>query len=115
MPSTLVHVALGLLIAAGIVPDLAVGGVNAFYSTDRGWVQTCFERTRPEQRQVRTTKNVDFRTVLDAEKTLADDADAKHVERIFPVAMTGFRAWLLPVAVVVTGVRLRHAKRSEGR
>jgi membrane-bound metal-dependent hydrolase YbcI (DUF457 family) len=116
------------LLAAGIVPDLVVGGVNAlypihdtfytvdgrlFYSTDRGWVQTFVDLSPSEPEPKRTTSNFNFRTVLDAEPTLGVESDdsggdggSQRVERLFPVAMTGFRAWLLPLAAFVTGTRL---------
>lgn len=126
-------VAVGCLFGAAIVPDLVVGGVNAFYplhdqfytvdgrlfySTDRGWIQTFVDLSPPAQTQdgPRTTANFDFRTVLDSEPTLGQDggdggnADSQQrVERLFPVAMTGFRAWLLPLSAFVTAVRLRQA------
>ncbi|MFB6090679.1 MAG: metal-dependent hydrolase [Halobellus sp.] len=123
-------VAVGCVFGAAIVPDLVVGGVNAFYpihdqfytvdgrlfySTDRGWVQTFVDLSPPEpetQQKPRTTGNFDFRTVLDAEPTLGaeGDGDGKRVERLFPIAMTGFRAWLLPLAAFVTAVRLRRSE-----
>ncbi|MFB6252790.1 MAG: metal-dependent hydrolase [Halobellus sp.] len=126
-------VAVVCLFGAAIVPDLVVGGVNAFYplhdqfytvdgrlfySTDRGWVQTFVDLSPPAQPQdrPRTTGNFDFRTVLDAEPTLGQSGgdggsagSQQPVERLFPVAMTGFRAWLLPLSAFVTGVRLRQA------
>ena len=137
---TLAAVAVACLFGAGIVPDLVVGGVNAlypihdafytvdgrlFYSTDRGWVQTFVDLAPAEPGPRRTTSNFDFRTVLDAEPTLgvgdAGDAGggdggggAGRTERLFPVAMTGFRAWLLPLAAVVTGTRLWQAGRTGG-
>jgi hypothetical protein len=112
------------MFAAGIVPDLLVGGINLFYpihdqfytvngrlfySTDRGWVQTFFEQQRSQTEPPRTTANFDFRTVLDAEPTIGANSDqggSQRVERIFPVAMSGFRAWLIPVAVSITAIRL---------
>ncbi|ERG95083.1 metal-dependent hydrolase [Haloquadratum walsbyi] len=126
--------AVGCMFAAGIVPDLVVGGVNIFYplhdafitvdgrllySTDRGWVQTFIESsTSPDSSQLRTTENFEFRTVIDAEPTLGTDADSgggesgqPQVERIFPVAMTGFRGWLLPLATAVISLRLYRARR----
>ncbi|MGQ4554852.1 metal-dependent hydrolase [Halobellus sp. GM3] len=129
-------VAVFCVFGAAIVPDMVVGGVNAFYplhdafytvdgrlfySTDRGWVQTFIERSPGATAEPRTTRNFAFRTVLDAEPTLGvdqtgsggDSGDApERVERIFPVAMTGFRAWLLPLSAVVTGVRLWQAHRT---
>ena len=117
-------VAVGCMFAAGIVPDLLVGGINLFYpihdqfytvkgrlfySTDRGWVQTFFEQQRSQTEPPRTTANFDFRTVLDAEPTIGANSDqggSQRVERIFPVAMSGFRAWLIPVAVSITAIRL---------
>ncbi|RLM57631.1 metal-dependent hydrolase [Halobellus sp. Atlit-31R] len=135
-------VAVACLFGAAIVPDLVVGGVNAlyplhdtfytvdgrlFYSTDRGWVQTFVERSPPEPASRRTTENFAFRTVLDAEPTLGvesaggdsggesgGESRPRRVERIFPVAMTGFRAWLLPLAAFVTGVRLWQSRRAAG-
>jgi len=136
---TLAFTAVTCLLCAGIVPDLVVGGINAFYpvhdafytvdgrlfySTDRGWVQTFVDLSPDEPEPRRTTSNFDFRTVLDAEPTLGaedsgggggdgDGADdgPQRVERLFPVAMTGFRAWLLPLAAFVTGTRLWRARR----
>ncbi|WP_435183403.1 metal-dependent hydrolase [Halobellus sp. EA9] len=129
-------VAVACVVGAAIVPDLVVGGVNAlypihdqfytvdghlFYSTDRGWVQTFVDLSPPEPdsgsgSQPRTTRNFDFRTVLDAEPTLGVEnggdgggGEPQRVERLFPVAMTGFRAWLIPLAAFVTAVRLRRA------
>jgi hypothetical protein len=127
----LAFTAIVCLLGAGIVPDLVVGGVNAFYpihdafytvdgrlfySTDRGWVQTFVDLSPDDPEPQRTTSNFDFRTVLDAEPTLGveesgdggggGDAGQQRVERLFPVAMTGFRAWLLPLAALVTGMRL---------
>jgi hypothetical protein len=125
--------AVGCMFAAGIVPDLVVGGVNVFYpfhdafmtvdgrllySTDRGWVQTFIESsTSSDATQSRTTQNFEFRTVIDAEPTLGADTDSGNaeseqpqVERIFPVAMTGFRGWLLPLATAVTSLRLYRAR-----
>jgi len=130
-------VAVACVVGAAIVPDLVVGGVNAlypihdqfytvdgrlFYSTDRGWVQTLVDLSPdPKQgtgagSQPRTTRNFDFRTVFDAEPTLGvdesgagDGGGPQRVERLFPVAMTGFRLWLLPLAAFVTAVRLRRA------
>jgi len=135
---TLAFTAVVCLFGAGIVPDLVVGGVNAlypihdafytvdgrlFYSTDRGWVQTFVDLSPGETDPQRTTSNFDFRTVLDAEPTLGVEnsgggggngggGGSQRVERLFPVAMTGFRAWLLPVAAFVTGTRLWQARRS---
>lgn len=126
-------VAVGCMFAAGIVPDLVVGGVNVFYpfhdafmtvdgrllySTDRGWVQTFIEPSAsPDATQSRTTQNFEFRTVIDAEPTLGADTDSggveseqPQVERIFPVAMTGFRGWLLPLAAIVTSLRLYRSR-----
>jgi hypothetical protein len=123
------------LFAAGIVPDLVVGGINAFYpihdafytvdgrlfySTDRGWVQTFVDLSPDEPAARRTTSNFNFRTVLDAEPTLGveqsgggggdGNGGSQRTERLFPVAMTGFRAWLLPLAAFVTGTRLWRAR-----
>ena len=128
------------LFGAGIVPDLVVGGVNAlypihdtfytidgrlFYSTDRGWVQTFVDLSPDDPQPRRTTGNFDFRTVLDAEPTLGVDQSGggsgggddgpQRVERLFPVAMTGFRAWLLPLAAFVTGTRLWRSRRAAER
>jgi hypothetical protein len=96
---------------AAIVPDLVVGGVNAFYplhdafytldgrlfySTDRGWVQTFVDLSPEEPAERRTTGNFDFRTVLDAEPTLGvertdgGDGSPERVERLFPVARRAF-------------------------
>ena len=134
---TLAAVAVACLFGAGIVPDLVVGGVNAlyplhdafytidgrlFYSTDRGWVQTFVDLSPEEPAPQRTTSNFDFRTVLDAEPTLGvesagdggGDGGSGRTERLFPVAMTGFRAWLLPLAAFVTGTRLWRAGRTGG-
>ncbi|MFC6875087.1 metal-dependent hydrolase [Halobellus marinus] len=133
----LAFVAVACIFGAAIVPDLVVGGVNAFYplhdafitvdgrlfySTDRGWVQTFVDLSPPEPSepsepsQPRTTENFRFRTVLDAEPTLGVEdsggggsGEPQRVERLFPVAMTGFRAWLLPLSAFVTAVRLRRA------
>ena len=138
---TLAFTAVVCLVGAGIVPDLVVGGINAFYplhdafytvdgrlfySTDRGWVQTFVDLSPDGPEPQRTTSNFDFRTVLDAEPTLGveqsgggggeggggGDGGSQRVERLFPVAMTGFRAWLLPLAAFVTGTRLWRARRS---
>jgi hypothetical protein len=135
---TLAFTAVVCLLCAGIVPDLVVGGINAFYpihdafytvdgrlfySTDRGWVQTFVDLSPDEPQQRRTTSNFDFRTVLDAEPTLGvedsgggggggDGGGQQRVERLFPVAMTGFRAWLLPLAAFVTGTRLWRSRRA---
>ena len=138
---TLAFTAVVCLFGAGIVPDLVVGGINAFYplhdafytvdgrlfySTDRGWVQTFVDLSPDGPEPQRTTSNFDFRTVLDAEPTLGveqsgggggeggggGDGGSQRVERLFPVAMTGFRAWLLPLAAFVTGTRLWRARRS---
>jgi hypothetical protein len=137
---TLAFTAVVCLFAAGIVPDLVVGGINAFYpvhdafytvdgrlfySTDRGWVQTFVDLSPEEPKPQRTTSNFDFRTVLDAEPTLGVEQSGgggggggggnggpQRVERLFPVAMTGFRAWLLPLAVFVTSTRLWRVRRS---
>jgi hypothetical protein len=134
---TLAFTAVVCLFGAGIVPDLVVGGINAFYplhdafytvdgrlfySTDRGWVQTFVDISPDEPEPQRTTGNFDFRTVLDAEPTLGVEQSgggdgggsggSRRVERLFPVAMTGFRAWLLPLAAFVTGTRLWRARRS---
>ncbi|SFR61872.1 metal-dependent hydrolase [Halogeometricum limi] len=111
------------LLAAGILPDLFVGGVNAFYpvhdrfytfdgrlvySTDRGWVQTFVELSPPDPKPTRTTANFQFRTVLDAEPTRGVEATPGEgrVERIFPVATTGFRFGMVLLALVVVPVRL---------
>nr|WP_305149121.1 metal-dependent hydrolase [Halobellus litoreus] len=134
-------VAVFCLFGAAIVPDLVVGGVNAlyplhdtfytvdgrlFYSTDRGWVQTFVDLSPDEPTERRTTGNFDFRTVLDAEPTLGveqsgsggsgagGDGGSQRVERLFPVAMTGFRAWLLPLSAFVTVTRLWRAHRTSG-
>ena len=134
-------VAVFCLFGAAIVPDLVVGGVNAlyplhdtfytvdgrlFYSTDRGWVQTFVDLSPDEPTERRTTGNFDFRTVLDAEPTLGveqsdsggsgagGDGGTQRVERLFPVAMTGFRAWLLPLSAFVTVTRLWRAHRTSG-
>ncbi|MDQ2054721.1 MULTISPECIES: metal-dependent hydrolase [Halobellus] len=132
-------VAVGCLFGAAIVPDLVVGGVNAFYplhdtfytvdgrlfySTDRGWVQTFVDLSPPETESRRTTENFAFRTVLDVEPTLgvetasgdgsSGSGQPQRVERIFPVAMTGFRAWLLPLSAFVTAVRLWQTRRATG-
>ena len=135
---TLAVTAVVCLFGAGIVPDLVVGGINAlypvhdafytvdgrlFYSTDRGWVQTFVELSPDDSEPRRTTSNFDFRTVLDAEPTLGVEQSGggggngggggpERTERLFPVAMTGFRAWLLPLAAFVTGSRLWRARRS---
>jgi len=136
---TLALTAVACLFGAGIVPDLVVGGINAFYpvhdafytvdgrlfySTDRGWVQTFVDLSPDDPDPRRTTGNFDFRTVLDAEPTLGVEGAGggdngagggggpQRTERLFPVAMTGFRAWLLPLAAVVTGTRLWRAWRS---
>ncbi|RYJ14321.1 metal-dependent hydrolase [Halogeometricum borinquense] len=111
------------LLGAGILPDLLVGGVNALYplhdrfytvdgrllySTDRGWVQTLVDLSPSEPKQTRTTKNFEFRTVLDAAPTqgTAETPDEKRVERIFPVALTGFRFGIVLLSAVVVPVRL---------
>jgi hypothetical protein len=111
------------LLGAGIVPDLLVGGVNALYplhdrfytvdgrllySTDRGWVQTLVDFSPPEAKPARTTDNFQFRTVLDAAPTrgVEPDPEGARVERIFPVAMTGFRFGIVVLSAVVVGVRL---------
>jgi hypothetical protein len=106
------------LVGAGIVPDLTVGGVNAFYplhdafytldgrvlySTDRGFVQTLVDLSPPESKPQRTTDNFAFRTVLDARPA----AETKNPERIFPVAMTGYRFGVLVLSTVVVAARLR--------
>ena len=135
---TLAVTAVVCLFGAGIVPDLVVGGINAFYpihdafytvdgrlfySTDRGWVQTFVDLSSDDPAPQRTTSNFDFRTVLDAEPTLGveesgggggggGDGEQQRVERLFPVAMTGFRAWLLPLAAFVTGTRLWRSRRT---
>ena len=140
---TLAFTAVVCLFGAGIVPDLVVGGINAFYpihdvfytvdgrlfySTDRGWVQTFVDLSPDDPEPQRTTSNFDFRTVLDAEPTLGveksggggggggdgggSDGGQQRVERLFPIAMTGFRAWLLPLAAFVTGTRLWRSRRS---
>jgi hypothetical protein len=113
-----------VLVGAGIVPDLTVGGVNAFYplhdafytvdgrvlySTDRGFVQTLVDLSPPEPKPRRTTDNFAFRTVLDARPA----AETKNPERIFPVAMTGYRFGVLVVSTLVVGVRLRENGRRE--
>ncbi len=132
----LAFTAVACILGAGIVPDLVVGGVNAFYpvhdafytvdgrlfySTDRGWIQTFVDLSPDDPEPQRTTSNFDFRTVLDAEPTLGVEESgggdgggggSQRVERLFPVAMTGFRAWLLPLAAFVTGTRLWRARRS---
>ena len=135
---TIAVTAVVCILAAGIVPDLVVGGVNAlyplhdtfytvdgrlFYSTDRGWVQTFVDLSPDEPEPQRTTSNFDFRTVLDAEPTLGvEDSGGggqgdgggggqQRVERLVPVAMTGFRAWLLPLAAFVTGTRVWRTRR----
>ena len=127
------------IFGAAIVPDLVVGGVNAlyplhdafytvdgrlYYSTDRGWVQTFLDLSPDEPVERRTTGNFDFRTVLDAEPTLGvEQSDSggsgagggggpRRVERLFPIAMTGFRAWLLPLSAFVTATRLWRAHRT---
>jgi hypothetical protein len=93
-----------------------------FYSTDRGWVQTFVDLSPEEPTERRTTGNFDFRTVLDAEPTLGveqpdtsgsggGESQPQRVERLFPVAMTGFRAWLLPLSAFVTATRLWRAHR----
>jgi hypothetical protein len=134
---TLAGTAVVCLFGAGIVPDLVVGGINAlypihdtfytvdgrlFYSTDRGWVQTFVDLSPDDPQPQRTTSNFDFRTVLDAEATLGIEqsgggggggsGESQRVERLFPVAMTGFRAWLLPLAAFVTGTRLWRTRRA---
>jgi hypothetical protein len=135
---TLGFTAVVCLFGAGIVPDLVVGGINAFYpihdafytvdgrlfySTDRGWVQTFVDLSPDEPEPQRTTSNFDFRTVLDAEPTLGVEQSGgggggggsrqpQRTERLFPIAMTGFRAWLLPLAAFVTGTRLWRARQS---
>lgn len=117
------------LLGAGIVPDLLVGGVNAFYplhdrfytvngkllySTDRGWVQTLVDLSPPESEPSRTTENFRFRTVLDAAPTRGTGGEGgaggspgeERVERIFPVATSGFRFGILVLSSVVLTVRL---------
>lgn len=125
------------LLAAAIVPDLCVGGVNAFYplhdqfytlngqlyySTDRGWVQTLVdlspEPTGSESGSgsaPRTTDNFRFRTVLDAEQTFGTRPADRRVERIFPVATSGFRLALLVASTAVVGLRLLGNRLDGGR
>jgi membrane-bound metal-dependent hydrolase YbcI (DUF457 family) len=115
------------LLGAAILPDLFLGGVNAlyplhdrfyvfngelYYSTDRGWVQTFVDLSPPEPsaepNSVRTTANFRFRTVLDAAPTrgVEQTVEEERVERLFPVAMAGFRFALVLVSAAVVAVRL---------
>ncbi|WP_085944924.1 metal-dependent hydrolase [Halogeometricum pallidum] len=111
------------LLGAGILPDLFLGGVNAlyplhdrfyvfngelYYSTDRGWVQTFVDLSPPEPKPTRTTANFRFRTVLDAAPTRGVERTVEEgrVERLFPVAMAGFRFALVLVSTVVVAIRL---------
>jgi hypothetical protein len=130
-------VALAALLLGGVGPDLFSNGVNVLYpvhdqfyridgelllSNREGIVQTFVDLSPPEPSEPsgpsepRTTENFRFRTVLDAEPTLGVEdsggggsGEPQRVERLFPVAMTGFRAWLLPLSAFVTAVRLRRA------
>ena len=104
---------------AGIGPDLFTNGANLLYpiqdrfvslsgrvfvSDQRGLVQTVWQ---PLQSVRGTTRTVHYATGVDPTRGPTEPAD---VERVFPLADSGFQLLVVLVSAVVTAGRLRTAR-----
>ena len=113
-------VALAAYAIAGIGPDLFTNGVNLLYpvydqfvslsgqvwlSDQRGLVQTVWQGAESTRG---TTRTVHYSTGVDVRR----GPDPAGVERVFPLANSGFQLLLVLAAVVVTAGRLRSARPS---
>jgi len=115
-------VALVAFVAAGVLPDLAVNGVNAFYplhdrfytlngelllSNQRGIVQT-FVELGPQGGTVGgTTSNTHYYTGVDP----SAGADDPSTERVFPVVTSGFRLLVVCLSGFLLAARFRERQR----
>lgn len=117
---TLAWVSLAAYAFAGIGPDLFTNGANVLYplhdqfvslsghvwlTDQRGLVQTIWEGSRST---VGTTQSVHYSTGVDT----APGPDPAQKERIFPLVDSGFQLLLVAMAIVVSTVRLRAARKA---
>lgn len=99
---------------AGVGPDLVTNGVNLFYpvvdrfislsgqvlvSDQRGLVQTLWQ---PTKSVVGTTQTLHYATGVDP----TPGPEAANVERVFPLAHSGFQLLVVVIATLVSGGRL---------
>ncbi|GAA0645032.1 metal-dependent hydrolase [Salarchaeum japonicum] len=115
-------VALAAFVFGGVLPDLVVNGVNAFYpvhdrfytvngelllSNQRGLVQTFVDLSPAGDTVGGTTANTHYYTGVDP----SAGAESADVERVFPVVTSGFRLLVVVLSGFLLAARFRERQR----
>ncbi|MGB9987641.1 metal-dependent hydrolase [Salarchaeum japonicum] len=115
-------VALAAFVFGGVLPDLAVNGVNAFYplhdrfytvngellfSNQRGLVQTFVDLSPDGGTVGGTTADTHYSTGVDP----TAGTEPSNVERVFPVVTSGFRLLVVVLSGFLLAARFRERQR----